>query len=109
MRFPSGAYRAPIAQVANAKLVYLLYHEAREAVVDGRYPLDPDEYDYLAGLQALISNRGYNSNLHTPGFFKWVTLTRTDFASECKWSGTTKGVSVIVAVGLNEEKLTEKS
>lgn len=57
-------------QITNAKLIYLLYNEAKEAVVDGRYALQSDEYDYLAGLQALIKHKGYNDNEHKADYYR---------------------------------------
>ena len=58
-------------QITNSKLIYLLYHEAKEAVIDGRYPLEVDEYDYLAGLQALIRHKGFNDNVHRADYYRY--------------------------------------
>ena len=57
-------------QITDPEILRLLYHEAKENVVDGRYPLEPAQYDMLAGLQALINHRQYDDNIHVPKYYR---------------------------------------
>lgn len=51
-------------------MLSLLYHEAKFNVIEGRYVLQPEEYDQLAGIQALIHLEHYNANTHTRDHYK---------------------------------------
>ena len=50
----------------------LLYHEAKEMVIDARYPLDKKECDYLAGMQALLDHKVYRQDEHSPKYYRLV-------------------------------------
>lgn len=52
----------------------LLYHEAKFNVIEGRYVVQPDEYDQLAGIQALIHLEHYDPERHTPEHYKYVDI-----------------------------------
>lgn len=51
-------------------MLSLLYHEAKFNVIEGRYVVQPEEYDQLAGIQALIHLEHYNANTHTQDHYK---------------------------------------
>lgn len=53
-------------------MLSLLYHEAKFNVIEGRYVVQPEEYDQLAGIQALIHLEHYNANTHTRDHYKYV-------------------------------------
>lgn len=53
-------------------MLSLLYHEAKFNVIEGRYVVQPEEYDQLAGIQALIHLEHYNANTHTLDHYKYV-------------------------------------
>lgn len=53
-------------------MLSLLYHEAKFNVIEGRYVVQPEEYDQLAGIQALIHLEHYNTNTHTLDHYKYV-------------------------------------
>ena len=58
-------------QIKDYQTLELLYHEAKENIIDGRYPLKGKEnYDELAGIQALLQFGTFNESTHTPTFFK---------------------------------------
>lgn len=56
--------------IHDSDILRLLYMEAKEMVIDGRYPMAAESYDYLAGLQALLRYRHYETNIHTPEFYR---------------------------------------
>ncbi len=58
-------------QLNDAELTRLLFYEAKENVIDGRYPVDQEQYDMLAGLQCLIQCRLFNSGQHTPEYYRY--------------------------------------
>lgn len=50
----------------------LLYHEAKENVVDARYPISQKDCDFLAGLQALLKHRTWDREEHNEEYYRWV-------------------------------------
>ena len=56
-------------------MLNLLYHEAKFNVIEGRYVVQPEEYDQLAGIQALIHLEHYNPKTHTQEHYKYVNKT----------------------------------
>ena len=57
--------------MTDLEVLKLLYHEAKEMVIDGRYPLKQTDYDYLAGLQALIRTGEYIEEKYTPEYYRY--------------------------------------
>ena len=55
-------------------MLNLLYHEAKFNVIEGRYVVQPEEYDQLAGIQALIHLEHYNPSTHTQEHYKYVNI-----------------------------------
>lgn len=53
----------------------LLYHEAKENVVDARYPISQSDCDFLAGLQALLKHRTFNEDEHTEEYYRYNSAT----------------------------------
>lgn len=62
--------RSKEVDITDLEILKLLYHEAKEMVIDGRYPLKQTDYDYLAGLQALIRTGEYSSDTFTPDYYR---------------------------------------
>ncbi|CAD5122954.1 DgyrCDS11347 [Dimorphilus gyrociliatus] len=57
--------------INDTRAISLLFHEAKENVIDGRYPLKKlDDYHNLAALQSLISHEWFDAKTHTPEYFK---------------------------------------
>jgi len=56
--------------ITNPEAIRLLCYEAKEMVIDGRYPLKPEQYDYLAGLTAQIKHKSYDADVHTPEYYR---------------------------------------
>lgn len=55
-------------------LLRLLYHEAKDNVLDDRYIFkSEEEYAELAGIQAFLAYRSFNESLHTPSFYRLVS------------------------------------
>ena len=61
-------------QISNEVMLNLLYHEAKFNVIEGRYVVQPEEYDQLAGIQALIHLEHYNPKTHTQEHYKYVNI-----------------------------------
>ena len=61
----------------NDNLLRLIYHEAKENIVDARYPLTLDKCDVMATIQANINHGPYQDGKHSPEFFKLVPALRT--------------------------------
>lgn len=59
-------------KICHEVMLSLLYHEAKFNVIEGRYVVQPEEYDQLAGIQALIHLEHYNANTHTQDHYKYV-------------------------------------
>lgn len=57
-------------KISHEVMLSLLYHEAKFNVIEGRYVLQPEEYDKLAGIQALIHLEHYNANTHSLDKYK---------------------------------------
>nr|XP_022331009.1 FERM domain-containing protein 8-like [Crassostrea virginica] len=57
-------------KISNEVMLNLLYHEAKFNVIEGRYVVQPEEYDQLAGIQALIHLEHYNPSTHTQEHYK---------------------------------------
>lgn len=57
-------------RISHEVMLSLLYHEAKFNVIEGRYVVQPEEYDQLAGIQALIHLEHYNANTHTRNQYK---------------------------------------
>ncbi|KAK3093563.1 hypothetical protein FSP39_017341 [Pinctada imbricata] len=52
-------------KIANDSVLSLLYHEAKYNVIEGRYVMSDEDYDRLAGIQALIHMEQYDPTKHT--------------------------------------------
>ena len=61
-------------QISNEVMLKLLYHEAKFNVIEGRYVVQPEEYDQLAGIQALIQLEHYIPSTHTQEHYKYVNI-----------------------------------
>ncbi|UYV62312.1 FRMD8, partial [Cordylochernes scorpioides] len=62
-------------QLEEAKILELLYHEAKLNVLEGKYPCpSSDDCEMLAAIQARIELGHYNPDLHTPTFFKYLAF-----------------------------------
>ena len=48
----------------------MLYYEAKENVVDGRYPVEEEVASLFAGMHAVVKHGQYRSDQHTPAFYK---------------------------------------
>jgi len=57
-------------QLADPMLVRLLFIEAKENIIDARYPISAADADKLGGLQALIGFKYFKADHHTPEFYK---------------------------------------
>ncbi|XP_062572407.1 putative FERM domain-containing protein FRMD8P1 [Saccostrea cucullata] len=57
-------------RISDEVVLNLLYHEAKFNVIEGRYVLQAEEYDQLAGIQALIHLEHYNEKTHTLEHYK---------------------------------------
>ncbi|XP_062572405.1 FERM domain-containing protein 8-like [Saccostrea cucullata] len=57
-------------KISDEVVLNLLYHEAKFNVIEGRYVLQAEEYDQLAGIQALIHLEHYNEKTHTLEHYK---------------------------------------
>lgn len=55
----------------DARILELLYEEARYNVLYGRYIMEPAHSIMLGGIQARIECGPYNSNLHTTSYFRY--------------------------------------
>ncbi|KAK6182084.1 hypothetical protein SNE40_009848 [Patella caerulea] len=56
--------------ITNEQMLCLLYHEAKFNVIEGRYVLFPEDYNRLAGLQALIHLGKYDPKEHVPARYR---------------------------------------
>ncbi|XP_067680211.1 putative FERM domain-containing protein FRMD8P1 isoform X2 [Haliotis asinina] len=86
--------------ITNEEILCLLYHEAKFNVIEGRYPLHPEDYHTLAGLQALIHLGKYNPREHVQAEYranlikfypdhmfqkeKFLFFTRKDESAKCE-------------------------
>lgn len=57
-------------RISDMKVLELLYEEAKWNILDGRYPCEPDDCDVLGGIQARLELGPYDSEKHSPEFFK---------------------------------------
>jgi hypothetical protein len=48
----------------------ILYEEAKQNILDGRYPCETSDYEMLAGVQARLELGVYDPQVHTPEFFR---------------------------------------
>lgn len=55
----------------DARILELLYEEARYNVLYGRYIMEPAHSIMLGGIQARIECGPYNANLHTTSYFRY--------------------------------------
>lgn len=67
-------------KISHEVMLSLLYHEAKFNVIEGRYVLQPEEYDKLAGIQALIHLEHYNANTQSLDKYKY------GLPSGCNWN-----------------------
>ncbi|XP_071079069.1 putative FERM domain-containing protein FRMD8P1 isoform X4 [Haliotis cracherodii] len=86
--------------ITNEEILCLLYHEAKFNVIEGRYPLHPEDYHTLAGIQALIHLGKYNPREHVQAEYranlvkfypdhmfqkeKFLFFTRKDESAKCE-------------------------
>ena len=59
-----------LSQCPHSMLLRLLYYEAKENVIDGRYPVKLKTANELAGMQALMETGRHDAALHDTVFFK---------------------------------------
>lgn len=79
--------RAKEREINDTEILRLLYLEAKENVIDSRYPVTPAECDYLAGLQALITFKNYSPAHHSPEHYKKRTHEfYPGYMCKSKWS-----------------------
>ncbi|KAJ8309209.1 hypothetical protein KUTeg_014083 [Tegillarca granosa] len=57
-------------RISNDSALALLYYEAKYNVIEGRYVMNREDYDELAGIQALIQYRFYTEGEHTEEHYK---------------------------------------
>lgn len=57
-------------RLSNSVALELLYEEAKQNVLCGRYPCDQNTAERMAGMQARIELGKYDHDIHTPAFFK---------------------------------------
>ncbi|XP_063706200.1 FERM domain-containing protein 8 [Culicoides brevitarsis] len=57
-------------KLKDARILELLYEEARYNVLYGRYIMEPAHSIMLGGIQARIECGPYNANLHTTSYFR---------------------------------------
>ena len=62
--------KSVLLQCIHENLLRLLYHEAKENVVDGRYPVKMNIANELAGMQALLDTGRHDPQMHDAEFFK---------------------------------------
>ncbi|XP_022186630.1 putative FERM domain-containing protein FRMD8P1 isoform X2 [Nilaparvata lugens] len=62
--------RATDQRIKDAKVVELLYHEARYNILEGRYPCEVNNYIMLGAIQARLELGPYNPQHHTIHFFR---------------------------------------
>jgi len=60
------------AKIRDAKLLELLYEEAKVNVLAGRYPCEVSDYVMLGGIQARLELKAYDAAAHTPAYFRSV-------------------------------------
>ena len=64
-----------VSQIKDPELITLLFHEAKENIIDGRYPLkEARDYDKLAGMQAMIEHKTWQPDRFTEEYFKYVII-----------------------------------
>ncbi|XP_054758164.2 FERM domain-containing protein 8-like isoform X1 [Lytechinus pictus] len=57
-------------KVMNAKIKSLLFVEAKGNILNGMYPCEAEDYEYLAGVLASLEFGTYDEDQHQMGFFK---------------------------------------
>ena len=57
-------------QIDDPSLLRLLYAEAKENIIDARYPISQTDCDMLAGIQALIDHTVYLREEHTAEYYR---------------------------------------
>ncbi|XP_038072362.1 putative FERM domain-containing protein FRMD8P1 isoform X2 [Patiria miniata] len=67
--------KAKETQITDQKMLRLLYEEAKHNVLEGNYPCEAEDLEYLAGIMAYLENGKYDPELHPTGFLKTVKST----------------------------------
>ncbi|XP_022085914.1 putative FERM domain-containing protein FRMD8P1 isoform X2 [Acanthaster planci] len=62
--------KAKEAQITDQKVLRLLYEEAKCNILQGNYPCEPEDFEYLAGIIAYAENGKYDPDQHPAGFLK---------------------------------------
>lgn len=57
-------------KITDTKMLKMLYAEAKENVLEGRYPCETDDCMVLAAIQARLELGPYDPHKHTPEFFR---------------------------------------
>ncbi|XP_072167648.1 putative FERM domain-containing protein FRMD8P1 [Diadema setosum] len=57
-------------KITNDEILKKLFEEAKRNILDGMYPCEAEDYEYLAGLITFIEYGKYEESLHQLGFFK---------------------------------------
>ena len=52
------------------KIKSRLFEEAKGNILNGMYPCEAEDYEYLGGLLAFLEYGAFNAELHQMGFFK---------------------------------------
>ncbi|CAG0917242.1 unnamed protein product [Notodromas monacha] len=74
-------------KIRDQKILELLYEEAKQNILDGRYPCEVSDYEMLAGLQARLELGVYDPQIHTPEFFRSrLPDFLPDHVSRCSWA-----------------------
>ncbi len=59
-------------KIRDAKILELLYEEAKYNILTGRYPCEISDYIMLGGIQARLELKAYDANVHTPAYFRTI-------------------------------------
>ncbi|XP_011675388.1 FERM domain-containing protein 8 isoform X3 [Strongylocentrotus purpuratus] len=57
-------------KVTNGKIKSRLFEEAKGNILNGMYPCEAEDYEYLGGLLAFLEYGEFNAEVHQMGFFK---------------------------------------
>ena len=57
-------------QITDQKMLRLLYEEAKCNILEGNYPCEAEDFEYLAGIMAYHEHGKYDPELHPAGFLK---------------------------------------
>ncbi|XP_071810414.1 putative FERM domain-containing protein FRMD8P1 isoform X1 [Asterias amurensis] len=58
------------SQITDPKILRLLFDEAKTNILEGHYPCEADDFEYLAGILAFLEHGKYNPEDHPNGLMK---------------------------------------